>query len=276
MTKHMRSHATESRREENQVNRMAKLPSRLIYEVIRRDGEEELDRPMTALLWSGVAAGLLISASVLGEAILMAYLPDNGAGFLIENLGYSLGFLLVIIGRMQLFTENTITTVLPLAADPRLAMFGKVARLWMSVLAANVVGAACAAVFLTQSGVLDEAVYAAVLEISEHATSYGVTEGFVKSIPAGVLIAAIVWMMPSAEDAKFAIIVTFTWLIAAGDFLHIVAGTVEASTMILVGGLSLVDAISRFFLPVLAGNIVGGTLVFTLLAWAQVKEEVEK
>jgi formate/nitrite transporter FocA (FNT family) len=46
--------------------------------------------------------------------------------------------------------------------------------------------------------------------------------------------------------------------------------------MVLVGGLSFADAIGRFFLPVLAGNIVGGTLVFTLLAWAQVKEEVEK
>jgi len=67
-------------------------------------------------------------------------------------LGYALGFLLVIIGRMQLFTENTITTVLPLAADPRLAMFGKVARLWMSVLAANVVGAAFAAVFRNGAG----------------------------------------------------------------------------------------------------------------------------
>jgi formate/nitrite transporter FocA (FNT family) len=276
LTKHIRSRATESRREEHQVNRMAKLPSRLIYEVIRRDGEEELHRPMTALMWSGLAAGLLISASVLGEAILVAHLPDIGASFLIENLGYSLGFLLVIIGRMQLFTENTITTVLPLAADPRLAMFGKVARLWAAVLAANVVGAVCAAVFLTQSGILDDAVYTAVVAISEHATRYGATEGFLKSIPAGVLIAAIVWMMPSAEDAKFAVIVTFTWLIAAGDFLHIVAGTVEAATMVLVGGLSFADAIGRFFLPVLAGNIVGGTLVFTLLAWAQVKEEVEK
>jgi formate/nitrite transporter FocA (FNT family) len=268
--------ATESATEESQVVRTSKLPSRLIYEVIRRDGEEELGRPKTALFWSGVAAGVLISASVLGEAIFIAQLPASGGRFLLENLGYSLGFLLVIIGRMQLFTENTITTVLPLVADPAPAMFAKVARLWIIVLAANVLGATGAAVFLTQSGAVSEAVYLAILSISEHATSFGAMEGFLKSIPAGVLIAAIVWMLPSAEDAKFAVIVTFTWLIAAGDFLHIVAGTVEMAAMVVVGRLSLIDGTLTFFLPVLAGNIVGGTLVFTLLAWAQIKEEVEK
>jgi formate/nitrite transporter FocA (FNT family) len=274
LTKVKKSNAATNTNEEDQVERTAKLPSRLIYEVIRRDGEEELDRTMKALLFSGVAAGLLISASLLGEAILVAHLPESSGSFLIENLGYSLGFLLVIVGRLQLFTENTITTVLPLAADPVPAMFAKVARLWLSVLAANVVGATCAALFLTQSGVVEGAVFQEIVNISEHATGFTGTEAFLKAIPAGVLVAAIVWMLPSAQDSKFALIVAFTWLIAAGDFLHIVAGTVEVATMVIVGGLSFVDALFRFFLPVLAGNIVGGTLVFTLLAWAQVKEEV--
>lgn len=251
------------------------MPPRLIYEVIRLDGEEELQRPATALVFSGLAAGLLISASVFGEAILSENLPASPVSFLVENLGYSLGFLLVIMARLQLFTENTITTVLPLAANPSLGMFAKVTRPWLAVLGANVIGAVSAAIFLTQSSVLGDAVFQNMLTISEHATSYGATEGFLKAIPAGVLIAAIVWMLPSAQNSKFAVIVTFTWLIAAGDFLHIVAGTVEGAIMILVGGLSVFDGITKFFLPVLAGNIVGGTLVFTLFAWAQVKEEVE-
>lgn len=275
MNRSRKSNATTNSHEEHQVEQMAKLPSRLIYEIIRLDGEEELERPMMALVFSGLAAGLLISASVFGEAILAANLPASPVSFLVENFGYSLGFLLVIIARLQLFTENTITTILPLAADPAPAMFAKVARLWLAVLTANVIGAASAAAFLTQSGVLDDAVAQAMLSIAQHATSFGATEGFLKAIPAGVLIAAIVWMLPSADASKFAVIVTFTWLIAAGDFLHIVAGTVECAIMILVGGLSFFDGLTNFFLPVLAGNIVGGTLVFTLLAWAQVKEEVE-
>lgn len=275
MNTSQKTKASKNYSDEDQLERTARLPSRLIYEVIRRDGEEELQRPLGGLALSAVAAGLLISASVFGEAILEANLPDSPVGFLIENLGYSLGFLLVIMSRLQLFTENTITTVLPLSADPSFRMFAKVARLWLVVLGANVIGAACAAAFLTQSGVVDAAVFRAMLTISEHATSFGATSGFLKAIPAGVLVAAIVWMLPSAQSSKFALIVTFTWLIAAGDFLHIVAGTVEVAIMILVGGLSILEGTTTFFLPVLAGNIVGGTLVFTLLAWAQVKQEVE-
>ena len=76
------------------------LAPRLIYEIIRREGEEEINRTARSLIWSGIAAGILISFSVLGEAIFRTYLPDTPARFLIENLGYSFGFLLVILGRM--------------------------------------------------------------------------------------------------------------------------------------------------------------------------------
>ncbi|MGB8624216.1 MAG: formate/nitrite transporter family protein, partial [Paracoccaceae bacterium] len=262
--------------EEQSVEEASKLSSRLIYEVIRREGEEELSRPLMSLLWSGVAAGLLISTSVLGEAILRGYLPDTGWRFLIENFGYSLGFLLVIVGRMQLFTENTITTVLPLVARPTWANFWCVARLWMVVLGANVVGAFAAAGFIVFSGAFDGPVGAAIMDLSRHATGFGVVEGFMKAVPAGVIVAAIVWMLPSAENNEFAIIVVFTWLIAAGDFAHVVAGSVEMGIMLMTGGLSELHGLLRFFLPVLAGNIVGGTIVFTLMAWGQVKEEVEE
>ena len=117
----------------------------MIFEVIRRDGIEELERPNLSLMWSGVAAGIMISLSVLGEAVFRTYLPDAQWAYLVKNLGYSLGFLVVILGRMQLFTENTITTVLPLMQDPTPSMLQRVATLWGIVLLANVVGAFVAA-----------------------------------------------------------------------------------------------------------------------------------
>ena len=107
----------EEEMEEQSVNDAAALSPKLIYEVIRRDGEEELRRTKRSLIWSGIAAGMLISLSVLGGAVLRTYLPDTPGRYLIENLGYSLGFLAVIMGRMQLFTENTITTVLPIMQE---------------------------------------------------------------------------------------------------------------------------------------------------------------
>lgn len=251
------------------------LAPRLMYEVIRREGEEELERTMRSLVWSGIAAGIMISASVLAEAILRTHLPDTPGRYLIENFGYCLGFLLVIIGRLQLFTENTITTVFPLVAEPTRAMLGRVLRLWAIVLAANVVGAFCAAALFVFTPAIPGDLLPAIGELSAHALGFSPGVAFARAIPAGVLVAALVWMLPQATSSSFWLIVTFTWLIAAGDFAHIVAGSVEMWFMLLTGATGPADAVFAFFIPVFLGNVVGGTLIFAMMAWGQVREEVE-
>ena len=261
-------------KEQKSIEDAAGLSSKMIYEVIRRDGEEELGRPTRSLIWSGIAAGMMISFSVLGEAIFRTYLPDSPARFLIENLGYSFGFLLVILGSMQLFTENTITTVLPAIAKPSLRMLGRVGRLWTIVLSANVVGAFAAAGLFAFTPAIPANLLPAITELSEHAVGMAAGESFWRAIPAGILVAAIVWMLPQAEEASFFVILLFTWLIAAGDFTHIVAGSVEMAYLILTGSLDVGGAVFGFFLPVLAGNVIGGTVIFALLAYGQVKEEI--
>lgn len=275
MTPHEKVAKTEEAAEEQSVKDAAKLSPKLIYEVIRRDGEEEMARTKRSLLWSGIAAGIMISLSVLGEAIFRTYLPDTPYRYLIENLGYSLGFIAVIMGRMQLFTENTITTVLPVMHDPSWRAVMNMLRLWGIVLLANVIGAfAVAAVFVFTPAIPAE-ILPAIEELSRHATGFTAGEGFWRGIPAGVIVALIVWMLPQAEDAAFFLILTFTWLIAAGDFTHIVAGSVEMAVLVWQGSLEVGPALFGFFLPVLAGNIIGGTAIFTLVAWGQVRDDLE-
>lgn len=262
--------------ENEAIESASTLPSKLVFEVIRRDGEEELARPTVSLVWSGIAAGIMISFSVLAEAVFRAHLPDESWRHLVENLGYSMGFLLVILGRMQLFTENTITTVLPLMSDPRRKMFLKVLRLWGIVLGANVIGAFLVSALYAFTPAIPENILAAVGELSHHAVGMPAGESFFRAIPAGVLVASIVWMMPQAREASFFIIMAFTWMIAAGDFTHVVAGSVEMAYLMLIGELGILSATFGFFLPVLAGNVVGGTVIFALMAWGQVKSEVDK
>lgn len=266
----------EEEAEEESVERASKLAPKLIYEVIRRDGEEELSRPMSGLFWSGIAAGLMISLSVLGEAIFRTYLPEAPWRHLVENLGYSLGFLVVILGRMQLFTENTITTVLPVMADPCRRLFSRTAQLWSVVLFANVIGAFIVSALFAFTPAIQAEIGPAIRELSLHATGFEPSVAFFRAIPAGVLVAAIVWMLPQAEANAFWVIVTFTWLIAAGDFTHVVAGSVEAAYLMWTGDLGVYGALFNFFLPVLAGNIVGGTVIFALLAHSQVKDEIRE
>jgi formate/nitrite transporter FocA (FNT family) len=262
--------------EEKAIRHSERLTAKAIYEVVRRDGEQELHRPRASLLWSGMTAGLLISFSVLGEAVFRAHLPDVPARHLLENLGYTFGFLLVILGRMQLFTENTITTVVPALMTPSREMLRKVSVLWGTVLLANVIGAFVVAIFFAYAPVLEPDVRAAFTDLSQHATGMPWAEGLMRGIPAGVLIAALVWMMPAAPSGQIALIVIFTWLIALGDFTHIVAGSVEMAFLAVQGMIPPGEALFGFFLPVLAGNVLGGTVVFTLLAWAQIRPEVEQ
>lgn len=261
--------------EEQEISQASSLSSRQLYEIIRREGDEELERPTNSLIWSGIAAGILISFSVLGEAILRTYLPDAQWRFLVENLGYSLGFLLVILGRMQLFTENTITTIFPLVSRKSMTCLASVLRLWGIVLAANVAGTAVAAGFIAYSGAFSDQILTHVFDLSAHATGFAPFEGFVRAVPAGILIASIVWMLPSQDGNDVGLIILFTWLIAAGDFTHVIAGSVEMWYMAFDGQLSAVTAVFSFFIPVLLGNVVGGTAVFTMMAWGQVAAEVE-
>jgi formate/nitrite transporter FocA (FNT family) len=265
----------EDKKKEEKVKKASPLPSALIYEIIRREGEEELERTNRSLIWSGVAAGLMMSFSVLGEAIFRTYLPDAPHSYLVENIGYSFGFLLVIMGRLQLFTENTMTTVFPVLANPTSKMLYATARLWSIVLIANVVGAFVAAAVM-HTGAISDDFRPAIQSLSEHATGMGGWESFLRGIPAGILVAAMVWSMPQADTGRFFVIISFTWLIAAGDFTHIIAGSVEMAYLATGGDLSFGPALFGFFLPVLAGNIVGGTAVFTMIAYGQVVDEIAR
>jgi formate/nitrite transporter FocA (FNT family) len=266
----------EEEAEEEVVSEATRLSSRLIYEVVRRDGEEELARPLASLVWSGIAAGILISFSVIGEAVIHSHLPDRQWRPLVENFGYTFGFLLVIHGRMQLFTENTITTVLPLMARFRWDYVNATGRLWGTVLAANVVGAFVAAGFILWTGAFSDEMLTAIGDLSRHALEPPPLEIFFRAMPAGVLIAALVWMMPTMPQGSFFMIVAFTWLIAAGDFSHVVAGSVEMAFLILSQEAGFFPSLATFFVPALLGNIAGGTMVFTLMAWAQVMNEVSR
>src|SRR5690349_23986454 len=95
-------------------------------------------RPFFSLWWSGVAAGLSISFSLLAQAILQTHLPDAPWQPLVVSFGYCVGFIMAVLSRQQLFTESTITAV-------TWDNVGRMMRLWAIVLAANLAGTLFAA-----------------------------------------------------------------------------------------------------------------------------------
>ncbi|MEH6688388.1 MAG: formate/nitrite transporter family protein [Halopseudomonas sabulinigri] len=264
---------TEGEREA--VTEHGSLSALSVYAVILREGEGELKRPVTSLWWSGVAAGVGISTSVLTEGIIQAKLgADHPYLALIQSLGYSFGFVLVILCRLQLFTENTITVVLPMLAEPSRRRFYCTARLWGVVLAANLFGTFMTAAISLYGGVITADTLTAVLEISRHVAELTPAEAFLRAIPAGFLIAALVWMLPSAKGSEVLVIVMFTWLIAVAGFTHVIAGSNEIFFLVLSGDMNILTALTYHILPVLIGNVLGGTGLFAMLAHGQVHEEI--
>ncbi|MDM7345538.1 formate/nitrite transporter family protein [Klebsiella pneumoniae] len=235
------------RGEEIEVNE-DRLPSRAmaIHEHIRQEGEKEMERDALALLWSAIAAGLSMGAS----------------------------FIIVIMARQQLFTENTVTAVLPVMHNPTLGNVGLLMRLWSVVLAGNLIGTAVAAWAFNYMPIFDEPTRQAFVSIAEDVMKNSPTEMFANAIISGWLVATMVWMFPVAGAAKIVVIILMTWLIALADTTHIVVGSVEILYLVFNGNLPWSDFIWPFALPTLAGNICGGTFIFALLSHAQIRNDM--
>jgi formate/nitrite transporter FocA (FNT family) len=263
-----------TRREIEDIEERSSPRTPVIYEIVRRLGEEEMARPMTSLWWSGLAAGLSISFSLLAQAILKSGLPDAPWQSLVSSFGYSVGFIMVVLSRQQLFTESTITGVLPVIADLTPANILKLCRMWGIVLVANFAGTLVAAIFCTFTTVVTPEVRQGMIEISRHIMDHGFFDMVFKGIVAGFLIAAMVWLIPSADAAQFHVVTLMTYLIAVGGFMHIVAGSMEAFLLALNGDFGWWSMVIEFILPVLLGNIIGGTALFALIAYAQVMKEI--
>ncbi len=242
-----------------------------VYETVRVEGVHEMLRPPTSLWWSGVAAGLAMAFSVLCPV----YLELGGASPLVASLGYSVGFVLVVLGRLQLFTENTITTVLPLLSEPSRRGLLLTARLWAVVLFANVVGGGLAAGVTLFSGLLEPPQATALLKTCHHAIAGSAAHNFVRAMPAGFLIAGVVWLTRANETQQFLVVVLLTYVMKIGHFGHVIAGSIEAWFVILGDGHSAMSAMTKFFVPTLGGNIVGGTGLFALLSYGQVWRELD-
>jgi formate/nitrite transporter FocA (FNT family) len=259
-----------TRTEEKQVEERLAIGAHVVYETIRREGEEELSRPAAALAWSGLAAGLSMGFSFIAEALLMAHLPDSPWRPLVSRAGYCIGFLIVILGRQQLFTENTLTVILPLLARKDLKTFLRVLRLWGIVLSANLVGTFLFALCVARVAVFDVNTQPFLMETarSHIGASFGIV--LVRAVFAGWLIALMVWLLPAAESARVSIIIILTYLVGIGSFNHIIAGSTTTLFLVVKESISSWDYLARFFFPTLIGNILGGVSLVAALGHAQV------
>ena len=262
-----------SEQEKHDVDKSQPPRAAVLHEIIRTQGDQELERSVAALWWSALAAGLTMGLSLMAMGLLNSRLPD-GEGFkVIASFGYCAGFLAVILARQQLFTENTLTAVLPIMTKPTLNNFGRLLRLWSVVLVGNLCGTLLVAYVMLNLPIFDSKTDLAFLDIGRKIMENDASQMFAKGIVSGWMIATMVWMIPSMESAKMWIIILITYLMALGDFTHIVVGSLEVSYLVFAGELSWKDFWLVFAGPTLVGNIIGGSFIFALISHAQIRSE---
>ena len=247
----------------------------IVYEAIRQEAETELSRPNAALFWSGLAAGLSMGFSFIAEALLLSGLPDAPWQHLVSKLGYSVGFLIVILGRQQLFTENTLTPVLQVLQSTTLSALKNTLRLWGVVLCANLVGTLAFAFTLSTTSIVDAGSLPAFASIATHALDGGFWNTLLRAVFAGWLIALMVWLLPVAETGRVVVIIIITYLVGIAGFPHIIAGSSEVFYALLTGITAPAVAIGEFFIPTLIGNTIGGVALVAAINYAQVYPQEE-
>jgi len=246
-----------------------------IFEGAVDNARKELERPARALAFSGVAGGMTMGLTGMAVAITYATVGHGRMQDFIAYLFYPIGFIAVIIGRAQLFTENTLYPVVLVLSELKYGW--KTLRLWAIVLCANVVGAGIFAALAVRTGALRP-------EYVHELTALGVESATVKlsvifwtGVVGGWLIALVAWMVTASHwtIGQVVVIWLITFVVGLGHFAHCIAasGEILAASF---GHLIPFTAYLRWIGPAVAGNIVGGVTIVSLLNWGQVKEEAEQ
>jgi hypothetical protein len=147
-----------------------------IYVQVARNGRHELERSARALAVSGLAGGMMMGLTPLAMSIIHAQLGDGPSASFIAYLLYPIGFIAVIVGRAQLFTENTLYPVALVLAERKHVW--KTLRLWAIVLASNLVGAFLFALLAVRTEALKPEYVSAMSRLGIEAVNVSIAHAF--------------------------------------------------------------------------------------------------
>ena len=263
-----------SETEQREAEKSKRPRAAVVHEAVRAGGEEELNRTISSLAWSGIASGLSMGFSLVAEGLLRSYLPETHWRPLIAKLGYPFGFLIVVIGRQQLYTENTLTAMLPFMDAPSSEKLGKLLRLWAIVLVANLVGALIFAWVAGKTGAFRPEFKAAFSAIGREAQEGSFWMMMLRGVFAGWLIALMAWLIPASnKSSEVALIGVLAYVVGLARLPHIIAGSVEVLYTVSTGETSWGAYLGHYMVPTLIGNTIGGVMLVAWLNHAQVAND---
>ena len=239
-----------------------------IYKQVASSARDELKRSSVALGISGFAGGTFMGLSALGTAIALSLLGHSPGATIISRMFYPLGFIVVIVGRAQLFTENTLYPVALVLAEKR--EFWNTMRLWAVVLPSNVLGALAFAGLVSLTPALNPKIVDALTQLGMEAAANPHATVFWSGVMGGWIIALAAWLVSGSHSITGSVMVIWmlTFIVGLGNFAHCIATSGEILTAVLTGHLAL-GAYPRWFVPAVLGNICGGVGMVTILEYGQ-------
>lgn len=257
-------------------------PKKSYAEILEQEIEEglrQLNRATSGLLISGLSAGLEIGFGALFMAIMLTLTEGSLARPIVEILvagTYSPGFIFVILGRSELFTEHTTLAVLPVM--DRRSSLRSLGRLWALVYISNLLGAAIfsllAVIIGPELGVVEPANFGEIVDpLVRHAWWVILVSGMV----AGWLMGLLSWLLVAAREtiSQILVVALVTGAIGLGKFHHVVAGTVEVLTAVTALEDFTLAQFFHFLVWTTLGNIIGGVFFVALIKYAHASKTTE-
>lgn len=246
----------------------ASKDAKTILDTVITDGRNELERAKPGLALSGLSAGLNISLGAVAMAMVGA-MTEGGMGPLAMAF-YPIGFIIVVLGRAQLFTENTVTPVTVVFA--RYRELGELLWFWTVVLAANLVGALIFAVAAVYVELLPPAANTLLYDDVSTKLGYGFALAAVKGIFGGWIVALMAWLVAAVQDTISQIVIVWMLaiLIPLLSLTHSIAGAAEVLIAVFAGEATWFQYLFSFQIPTTLGNIIGGVVLVAILNYGQV------
>jgi formate/nitrite transporter FocA (FNT family) len=244
-----------------------------IYEQTRKEGERRLARPPLELAATALVGGFDVSVGVIAY-VLAANTVHGTTRELIGSLAFGVGFVFIVVGRSELFTENFLIPVAGLERD-QLRSWLKLGELWLVALVLNVVGGVLIAVVVTSHHVLPHGGAEGFTKLAEHIASRSTLPAFLSAVIAGALMTVMTWFVEGAADS-LGVRIVMAWVVGAvialGTFNHAVVSTLEVVFGMRYGADVDVSQLLANLGIAVAGNLVGGLCLVTFVRMVQAAE----
>ena len=236
----------------------------------------EYKRSNIRLLVSALSAGLEIGFSVFLMGILFTLFKDqvsDQVSHVLVSLAYPLGFIFVIIGRSELFTEHTTLAILPVLN--KTASIKRLFILWGIILAGNLIGGyiigAILVYFAPAIGIISNEAFS---HLAHKLIDVPLGVIFISAIIAGWLMGLLSWLLASSKEtiSRVFMIVLVTATIGLGGLHHSIVGSIEMFVGLLIDPtITLTDYLSVEGISIL-GNAIGGVFFVGILKYGQRRE----